>query len=51
MNSSDVIVQEVRKIRENLAAKHGYDLTKIISDARHRSKEKVKAAKPTLKKV
>ncbi len=40
MNTTDNIVQEVRKIRENLSAKHRHDLSKIIEDAYKRSATK-----------
>jgi len=35
----DPIVEEVRKVRDALAAKHHYDIRKIIQDAKKREKD------------
>ncbi len=37
--STDPIVAEVRRVRDTLAAKFGYDLTAILRDARRRQKQ------------
>jgi hypothetical protein len=50
----DPIVEEIRQIRDKLAAKFNYDVTAIVQDARERqkaSKRKVVSLKPKPRKV
>lgn len=36
----DLIVEEVRKVRDEYAASHGYDVHRIFEDLRRRARER-----------
>lgn len=43
--SKDAIVEEVRRTREKIAARHGYNIDRIFAEARMNQKQRIKSAK------